>query len=208
MIYSNIYRPVDLRPRDYGLQAGIAIGERAPDCYEHFLHTPDGFDELESDELIEEFTIGTTRSGYPRVTREEDGELYLILSSGRGYSRNSRGVVQVFIGTADGEGNVAERIELPTVVARAKSKCGGSSGAGWDTVIVKARENDYFRVRWAGSSIYYPSTIYAVIGGMVHEIALPQIANTLKSLDVDPPFSLTIDDRGVYSVNPDEWHTL
>ncbi len=178
-----------------GTVAGVTIGEYGRGRSEVFLPTPKGV-EGEIRELRADLTIGTSKSGRPRINRTEDGELYVILSSQRAYTRKGDGRIKT---------PKAQENEL---IARGNGAHGDAGRIGnWDVVILKAHEGDVFRVTWGGHGYGYPSTFYVVADGKVHVADQPEVEDLYERLGSEMPFSLTFDEDGLV-IAADEWKTV
>ena len=195
MLYTNKELKVIEREMKFGTVAGVAIGEYGRGRREVFLPTPKGV-EGEIRELRADLTVGTSKSGRPRINRTDDGELYVILSSERNYTRRGCGCIKT---------PKAQENEL---IARGNGADGDAGRIGsWDAVILKAHEGDVFRVTWGGYGYGYPSTFYVVAGGKVYVADQPEVEDLYESLGIEMPFNLTFDeDRLVIAT--DEWKTI
>ena len=125
MLYINETVEVTTREFKFGTVEGISLGEHGRGRQQIFLPTPQRLEGAVGG-LRTDLTIGLTKAGKPRINRNKDKDMYLALSSERGYTRRGNG--------ADGD---AGRIGY------------------WDVVLVKANEGDVFRVTWGGSGYGY-----------------------------------------------------
>ncbi len=192
MLYTNQKKAVKEIDMSFGTITGITIGEYGRGRREVFLPTPKGV-EGEIDGLREDLTIGVSKSGRPRINRANDGELYVILTSERGYTRRGCGCIKI---------PKAQKIEL---IARGNGADGDAGRIGsWDVVILKAHEGDVFRVTWGGFNYGYPATFYVVHQGKIYAADQPEVEDLYENLGIEIPFSLTFNgDRLV--VDLDEW---
>ena len=198
MLYTNMAFAVTKRALKENPEieiSGISVGERGRGRHEVRLATPKG---LEGNlcGLYEDLTIGTSKSGRPRINPSNDKELYLILSSQRGYTRRGSGFV------------TAPRAQEVEVIARGNGADGDAGRIGtWDAVIVKVKDNDVFRIIWGGSGYGYEPTFYVVSDGQVYTANQPEIEDLYESLGMEIPFSLSFEnDRLV--INKDEWRWI
>jgi hypothetical protein len=146
-------------------------------------------------ELSSDLTIGTSKSGRPRIDARTDDDIYLILSSERSYTRRGNGYVKA---------PKSQEVEL---IARGNGADGDAGRIGsWDAIIVKAKNGDVFRLTWGGSGYGYDATFYVVWGGKVYSANQPEIEDLYESLGLEIPFSLAYNqDEGRLVITPDEW---
>ena len=195
MLYIN--RTINIQEREFkfGTVAGIALGEHGRGRQQIFLPTPK---ELERSigELRSDLTIGLSKSGKPRINRAKDKDIYLALSSERGYTRRGNGVIKTPVG---------QDVEL---IARGNGADGDAGRIGyWDVVLVKAKEGDVFRVTWGGSGYGYEPTFYVVHSGQVLEADQQEVEDLYESLDLEMPFKLSFEERRMV-VDLNEWKTI
>lgn len=199
MLYANTTLKVVSKEMKFGTVAGVAIGERGRGRREVFLPTPNS---VQTGDIIKELrsdlTIGTSKSGRPRINARKDDDVYLILSSGRDYTRRGNGFI---------EAPKDQELEL---IARGNGADGDAGRVGhWDAVILKAYEGDVFRVIWGGYGYGYEPTFYVVASGKVYVADQPEIEDLYESLGLEIPFSLSYNqDEGRLVVAHDEWKTV
>lgn len=195
MLYSNKVLKVVEREMNFGKVTGVSIGESGRGRREVFLPTPNGVDG-DLCGLCTNLTIGTSKSGRPRINRSSDKELFVILSSERNYTRRGDGCIKT---------PKAQENEL---VARGNGADGDAGRIGsWDAVILKAKDGDVFRVTWGGYGYGYPATFYVVSNGKVYTADQPEVEDLYESLGIEMPFSLSFkEDRLV--ITTDEWKTV
>lgn len=199
MLYANTTLKAVSREMKFGAITGVAIGEYGRGRHEVFLPTPKS---VQTGDVIEELrsdlTIGTSKSGRPRIDARKDGDIYLILSSGKSYTRRGDGYIEAPKG---------QEVEL---IARGNGADGDAGRVGsWDAIIVKAKDGDVFRLMWGGSGYGYDATFYVVSGGKVYSVNQPDIEDLYESLGLEIPFSLSYDqNKGRLVITLDEWKTI
>ncbi len=200
MLYSNIALKVVPREMKFGTVTGVAIGEYGRGRQEVFLPTPKS---VQADDVIKglcpDLTIGTSKSGRPRIDAREDDDIYLILSSKRDY-------------TCRGDGHVkAPKSQEVELIARGRGADGtdGRIVGVWDAIIVKAKDGDVFRLTWGGSECSYDATFYVVWGGEVYSADQLEIEYLYDRLGLEIPFSLAYKrEVGRLLITFNEWRTI
>ena len=195
MLFMNKTAEVESREFKFGTVAGVALGEHGRGRQQVFLPTPKGLEGVIGG-LRSDLTIGLTKAGRPRINHGKDKDMYLALSSERGYTRRGNGVVKV---------PVDQAVEL---IARGNGADGDAGRIGyWDVVLVKAKEGDVFRVTWGGSGYGYEPTFYVVHNDQVLETDQQEVEDLYESLGLEMPFSLTFEERRMV-VDLEEWKTI
>lgn len=195
MLFINKQTEVVTREFKFGTVNGISLGEHGRGRQQIFLPTPK---ELEGSigGMRSDLTIGLSKSGKPRINYGKDKDMYLALSSERGYTRRGNGVVKVPAGQTVG------------LIARGNGADGDAGRIGyWDVVLVKAREGNVFRVTWGGSGYGYEPTFYVVHNGQVLEADQQEVEDLYESVGLEMPFSLTFEERRMV-VDLKEWKTI
>ena len=196
MLYTNQTLKAVSKEMKFGTVIGVAIGEYGRGRREVFLPTPKS---VQADDIIDELrsdlTIGTSKSGRPRIDARKDDDIYLILSSKRDYTRRGNGYIRAPKG---------QEVEL---IARGNGADGDAGRIGyWNAVIVKAKDGDVFRLTWGGSGYGYDATFYVVSDGKVYSADQPEIEDLYESLGLEIPFSLAYNqDEGRLVITLDEW---
>lgn len=194
MLFLNKSTEVSAREFKFGVVNGIALGEHGRGRQQIFLPTPKDL-EGSIGGLRSDLTIGLSKAGKPRINRGKDKDIYLALSSERGYTRRGNGVVKV---------PASQTVEL---IARGNGADGDAGRIGyWDVILVKAKEGDVFRVTWGGSGYGYEPTFYVVHNGKVLEADQQEVEDLYESIGLEIPFSLTFKERRMV-VNLEEWKT-
>lgn len=199
MLYFNKALKAVAKEMKFGAVTGVAIGESGRGRREVFLPTPGG---VQIGEVIEglrtDLTVGLSKSGRPRIDQRKEDEIYLVLSSERGYTRRGDGYIKAPTG---------QQVEL---IARGNGADGDAGRIGsWDAVVIKSRDGDVFRLTWGGSGYGYDATFYVVSGGKVYAADQPEVEDLYQSLGLEAPFSLQYDqDRGRLVIDTDEWKTI
>ena len=195
MLFMNKTVEVESREFKFGTVAGVALGEHGRGRQQVFLPTPKGLEGAIGG-LRSDLTIGLTKAGRPRINHGKDKDMYLALSSERGYTRRGNGVVKIPVGQA---------VEL---IARGNGADGDAGRIGyWDVVLVKAKEGDVFRVTWGGSGYGYEPTFYVVHNGQVFEADQQEVEDLYESIGLEMPFNLTFEERRMV-VDLHEWKTI
>lgn len=195
MLYLNKAVDVATREFKFGHVEGISLGEHGRGRQQVFLPTPQGLEGAVGG-LRTDLTIGLSKAGKPRINRSKDKDMYLALSSERGYTRRGNGIIKVPVG---------QTVEL---IARGNGADGDAGRIGyWDVVVVKAREGDVFRVTWGGSGYGYEPTFYVVYNNQVFEADQQEVEELYESLGLEMPFSLSFEERRMV-VNLEEWKTI
>lgn len=195
MLFTNVNLKVREVEFKFGEVEGVSIGERGRGRREVFLPTPSGLETIDEG-LHPELTIGTSKSGRPRINRGgKEDEIYMILSTGCRYTRRGNGVVRV---------PESQKVQI---IARGNGADGDAGRIGtWTAVVLKAKDGDVFRVTWGGSGYGIPCTYYVVHDRKVYAVDEPHVATLFDTLDIEMPFSLTFED-GV-EIDYDKWETI
>ena len=136
MLFANQPFKIENRKLPFGTLSGISIGERGQERYEIFLPTPTDLTGEIAD-IRTDLTIGTSRSGNPRINQADDDTLYMILSSEYGYTKRGCGIIRCPIKQEN------------AVIARGRGADGINGRIGtWDAILVRAKDNDIFRISW------------------------------------------------------------
>lgn len=136
MLFLNTTVEVIAREFKFGIVEGISLGEHGRGRQQIFLPTPQGLEGAVGG-LRTDLTIGLSKAGKPRINHGKDKDMYLALSTERGYTRRGNGVVKTPVG---------QTVEL---IARGNGADGDAGRIGyWDVILVKANEGDVFRVTW------------------------------------------------------------
>lgn len=195
MFFINKTTEVVVKKLKFGTIEGISLGEHGRGRQQIFLPVPHGL-EGSIGGLRPYLTIGLTKSGKPRINRGKDKDIYLALSTERGYTRRGNGVIKVPVG---------QTVEL---IARGNGADGDAGRIGyWDVVLVKANEGDVFRVTWGGSGYNYEPTFYLVHKGQVLEADQQEVEDLYESLGLEMPFKLSFEDSRMV-VDLEEWKTI
>lgn len=195
MLFINRAVEVATREFKFGTITGIALGEHGRGRQQIFLPTPQGLEGAIGG-LRSDLTIGRSKAGKPRINRGKDKDMYLVLSSERGYTRRGNGVIKAPVG------QTVERI------ARGYGADGDAGRIGyWDVILVKANEGDVFRVTWGGYGYGYEPTFYVVHNGQIFEADQQEVEDLYESLGLKMPFNLS-HEEGRMVVTPFQWKTI
>jgi len=185
MIYANKRFVVEIREMTFGPLAGIALGERGRGRNEVFVPTPEGVEEISG--MVENLSIGRTRSGRCRIVRGNHG-FFAVLSSEGGYTRR-------------GNGSISSLAENPAHTLDTAMGADGDAGriGNWSAKILEMPPagETIIRVRRSGGN---PSDLIRFDGYAFQAIPNDQIELFFDQMDMDMPF--TFEDRKFKS---DEW---
>ena len=90
-IYANESLSAEERTMEFGTFFQVAMGEKGRGRKLMALTCPE--ETVLKEGMTAGYRIGKTRSGKPRISRGDDGELYLMLSAGGAYTRRDNGVI-------------------------------------------------------------------------------------------------------------------
>ena len=153
MLYSNRNLESEARQFDWGTIFQVALGEHGRGRRLLTLTCPEDT-EIKSG-INEEYSIGSTKSGKPRIVKKKDNELYMILSSEGGYTRRGDGTIKVLV-------KDSKNIE---VLARGNGADGLAGRIGtWDCVLIHLEGNleTVVQVRTSGAGYGTPADLYVV----------------------------------------------
>lgn len=147
MIYTNVNLKAEQRDFDFGSIHQVHIGEFGRGRKAVALTCPSDFC-AEKNTSTEEFTVTTTKSGKPRISKVDpsssDDAVYLLLSSERGYTRRGNGYIAVL--SKQYQNGV-------TVVARGNGADGDAGRIGtWAAALLKVTEDALIVIYYAGCS--------------------------------------------------------
>ena len=178
MLFLNKTTEVVAKKLKFGTVNGIALGEYGRGRQQIFLPAPKGLEGAVGG-LRPYLTIGLTKAGKPRINRGKDKDMYLALSSERGYTRRGNGVIKVPVG---------QTVEL---IARGNGADGDAGRIGY----------------WGGSGYNYEPTFYVVHNNQIFEADQQEVEDLYESLGLDMPFSLSFEDSRMV-VDLEEWKTI
>lgn len=142
MLYSNRNLESELREFDFGAINQIALGEHGRGRRLLTLTCPEEM--TLQNGMNEDYSIGKTKSGKPRIVKKKDNELYMLLSSEGAYAREGDGTIKVLV-------KDSKNIE---VLARGNGADGLAGRLGsWDVLLIKIKTNSkiYFWINKSGS---------------------------------------------------------
>ena len=142
MLYSNRNLESEERKFDWGTIFQVSLGEHGRGRRLLTLTCPEDT-EIKSG-INEEYTIGSTKSGKPRIVKKKDNELYMLLSSEGGYTREGDGTIKVLV----------KDLNNIDVLARGNGADGLAGKVGsWDVFLIKIKTNSriYFWINKSGS---------------------------------------------------------
>lgn len=194
MLYSNRNLESEARQFDWGTIFQVALGEHGRGRRLLTLTCPEDT-EIKSG-INEEYSIGSTKSGKPRIVKKKDNELYMILSSEGGYTRRGDGTIKVLV-------KDSKNIE---VLARGNGADGLAGRIGtWDCVLIHLEGNleTVVQVRTSGAGYGTPVDLYVVKENKVYHCTIETIEDCCEAIDMELPFKV-LDD----SFDKEEWLTL
>lgn len=90
MLYSNTKLNANEVKADFGNFFRVTLGEYGRGRKALNLTCPEGFN-ISEKQLLDEYSIGLTKSGKPRISKISDSDMYLMISSQYGYTRRGNG---------------------------------------------------------------------------------------------------------------------
>lgn len=183
MIYSNINKKAEARELEFGTIHQMAFGEKGRGRKLIPVTCQDSDMELIRHKLHENMSIGTTKSGKPKLIFSNASELYMVLSAKGGYTRRGNGVIRVLKSQADNF----------EVIARGNGADGDAGRIGfWDVVLLKIKDvnKDFIIcVRTSGEGYGTDSDMYMFHGGKIHHFKSSDSHEAYDAIDEDMPFT-------------------
>ena len=196
MIYSNQYLESVTKEMDFGNIYQVSMGEIGRGRKLMALTCPEGTKIAKG--INRELTIGTTKSGKPRINKQKDNTLYMLLSAQGGYTRRGDGYIQV----------PSRQKELFQILARGNGADGMAGRVGyWDCLLLKSPSTDaVVRVRTSGGGYGTPSDIYVIHDGNIYHCYLDTLEECCEALGIEVPNDFVADNSGLHF--GDDWITL
>lgn len=196
MIYSNQNLETVTKKMDFGTIYQVTMGETGRGRKLMALTCPK--DTKIAKGMNQELTIGTTKSGKPRINKQKDNTLYMLLSAQGGYTRRGDGYIQV----------PSRQKELFQILARGNGADGMAGRVGyWDCLLLKAPStNAVVRVRTSGGGYGTPSDIYVIHEGDVYHCYLDTLEECCEALGIEVTNNFVADKSGLHF--GDDWITL
>lgn len=194
MIYTNVKLWAEEKEMDWGSLHHVTLGEEGRGRSLISLPCPKDIDAIEAG-MHNDLSIGTTKSGRPRINKWMDDKLFMILSAEGGYTRRGCGTVQV----------LKKDFDRVNVLTRGNGADGDAGRIGyWDCMVVEAPLTDMIiRVRTSGAGYGTPSDFYFILDGAVYHCTTPEVFDLCDSLGIEMPFTI---DRG--KLLGSEWEIL
>lgn len=196
MLYANQKMEETERTMDFGTIYQVGMGEVGRGRKFMALTCPKGT--LIQKGMNPDFTVGTTKSGKPRINKKADDTLYMMLSAEGGYTRRGNGTIKVLSSQKD-------KFE---VMARGNGADGDAGRIGyWDCLLLKAPNTDAIvRVRTSGGGYGTPSDLYVIHEGAVYHCHLSELEECCEALGIKVPCEVVNGDDGIQFGN--DWTTL
>lgn len=194
MIYTNAKLWAEAKEMDWGSLHHITLGEEGRGRSLISLPCPKDIEFIDEG-MHDELSIGTTKSGRPRINKWRDDKLFMILSAAGGYTRRGCGTVQV----------LKKDVDRVDIITRGNGADGAAGRIGyWDCMVLEAPLTDLvIRVRTSGAGYGTPSDLYFIKEGAVYHCETQEVFDLCDSLDIDVPFTI---DRGCLCNN--EWEII
>lgn len=201
MIYSNVKLKSEEREFDFGKINQISVGESGRGRKIIALTCPDET-VLAENEINNTYSIGTTKSGKPRIVKANDSEVYLILSSQGGYT--CRGDGRIF--------SLKSQKENFKVLVSGNGADGAAGRIGtWDCFLIKIvdpNKSALIRVRTSGGGYGTPNDYYYYDSttGKIHHATDNNVDALFDTLDIKPLFKFE-DDKFTFE-GEDGWEVF
>ncbi|MCD8007656.1 MAG: hypothetical protein LUF68_01745 [Clostridiales bacterium] len=178
MIYTNKRLVAQERTFDFGTIYQIGLGEQGRGRKMLALTCPKGT-ELDSG-MNEDYTIRQTMSGRPRINKEQENDLYLLLSTESGYTRRGDGYVAVLKGRED----------AIDVMATGNGADGEAGRIGsWKTYLIRVKGDCDLSIRYGGRRSENPPDVMVIRGEKVYRVPEMYAGDCYDSLNEICPFS-------------------
>lgn len=196
MLYSNKKMEATERTMEFGTIYQIGMGESGRGRKFMALTCPK--DTTIQCGMNTDYTIGTTKSGKPRLNKKSDNILYMMLSAEGGYTRRGDGTIKVLESQKD----------KFKVLARGKGADGAAGRIGfWDCLLLKAPDTDAIvRVRTSGAGYGTPSDLYVIHEGAVYHCYLADLEECCEALGIEVPCEVVNGKDGIQFGN--DWIDL
>lgn len=196
MLYSNKKLIATEKTFDFGTIFQVGMGEIGRGRKFMALTCPEGTEIKVG--LNSDYTVGTTKSGKPRIVKKDDDTMYLTLSAEGGYTRRGNGTIKVL---------EAHKDEFE-VMARGNGADGAAGRIGyWDCMLIKAPSTDaIIRVRTSGAGYGTPNDLYVIHEGNVYHCHLDTLEECCENLGIDIPCEIKNGDEGLNF--GEDWVTL
>lgn len=198
MLYSNRTLKATDREMEWGMLHQIVMGEHGRGRKLVALTCPSEIEEIAAG-LHKDLSIGSTKSGNPRIIKASDDRLYMLLSAEGRYTRRGNGTIQV----------LQSDVDKYHVLRRGNGADGDAGRIGyWDCMVVEApSKHGIIKVRTGGAGYGTPSDIYIICGGKVYKCTLDTIADCCENLEIDIPCEIERDKNGNLAF-VDDWIIL
>lgn len=196
MLYSNQTLNTVERNMEFGTIYQVGMGELGRGRKLMALTCPKGTTIVKG--MNADLTIGTTKSGRPRINKKADDTLYMMLSAQGGYTRRGCGSIKV----------LASQKDQFDILARGRGADGMAGRIGyWDCLLIKApSSNAIVRVRTSGGGYGTPSDLYVIHDSSVYHCILSDLEECCEVLGLQVPCEIVNKEDGFYFGN--DWINL
>lgn len=170
MLYTNSKLNANEVKADFGNFFRVTLGEFGRGRKALNLTCPEGFS-ISEKQLLDDHSIGLTKSGKPRISKISDSDMYLMISSKCGYTRRGCGYIKT-----NGE-----------VLADGYGADGDAGRIGtWDANLIKALKNKdtFIKVTLAGTGSE-KHQYYVVRDNKVYSSTDETLDDMLEALDIE-----------------------
>ena len=197
-LFNNCHLEAEERIFDFGTIYQLGLGEVGRGRKFMALTCPEGT--ILERGINKDLSVGTTKSGKPKIIVRKDNNLYLMLSSAGGYTRRGNGFIQV----------LQSQKELFQVLAWGNGADGDAGRIGtWDCLllqVIPSEEPLLLRVRTSGAGYGTPSDMLVINDSIVYHCYPDELSECEEQLEIDLPCSPILSEDDLNS--SDEWVTL
>ena len=188
MLYSNQTLKATERKFDFGIIHQIGMGEHGRGRKFMALTCPEN--SIIKKGLNQDYTIGKTKSGKPKVIKKFDETLYMLLSAEGDYTRRGNGTIMVLA-------NQKDKFE---VLSRGNGADGEAGRIGfWVCMLLQVPNTDaIIRVRTSGAGYGTPSDLYVIHHGNVYHCHITELEECCESLGTEVPCKIVNTEDGLH----------
>lgn len=197
MFYTNIRLELKKKEEDWGILNQYEAGESGRGRQLLRIPTYPDAEDIEAG-LHKDLTIGFTRSGRPRLNKEEDSQMYMLLSAQGRYTRRGNGTIWCLKGKED----------CIEVLSSGNGADGDAGRIGfWDVQLLEVPEETIIRVRTGGAGYGTPSDFYIVHGGNVYKTTVDLLEEVYEKIGVEIPCKTEVREGKIQFI-PEEWRRI